>query len=104
MPDEWKIEPIKLQKYDSKQPEHEILPRVPFRFTMIAPTYSGKTVLISNIIMKLYKNVFDMIYLFSASIDIDDVWIPVKKHIADHCKPRDNDKLFFDSGDVEALR
>ena len=42
MPDELKIEPIKLKKYDSKQPEHEILPRVPFRFTMIAPTYSGK--------------------------------------------------------------
>ncbi len=104
MPDDLKIEPIKLKKYDNKQPDHDILPRVPFRFTMIAPTYSGKTVLISNIIMKLYKNVFDMIYIFSASIDIDDVWIPVKKYINDHCKPRDDEKLFFDSGDVEALR
>ena len=37
-----KIETSKLKKYDNKQPEHEILPRVPFRFTMIAPTYSGK--------------------------------------------------------------
>ena len=79
MPVDLKIEPIKLKKYDNKQPEHEILPRVPFRFTMIAPTYSGKTVLISNIIMRLYRNVFDMIYMLSASIDVDDVWIPVKK-------------------------
>jgi hypothetical protein len=99
-----KIEPIKLKKYDCKQPEHDILPRVPFRFTMIAPTYSDKTVLISNVIMKLYKNVFDMIYIFSASIDIDDVWTPVKKYITDHCKPRDSERLFFDSGDVDSLK
>jgi hypothetical protein len=54
--------------------------------------------------MKLYKNVFDLIYIFSASIDIDDVWTPVKKYITDHCKPRDSERLFFDSGDVDSLR
>jgi hypothetical protein len=45
-----------------------------------------------------------MIYIFSASVNIDDVWIPVKKYVTDTCKPKNSEQLFFDSGDVEALK
>ena len=34
-----------------------------------------------SLILEQYRGVFERIYIFSPSIDIDDGWIPVKKYI-----------------------
>ena len=42
---------------------------------------SGKTVALISLILEQYRGVFERIYIFSPSINVDDGWIPVKKYI-----------------------
>ena len=99
-----KIEPIKLKKYESAQSKYKNLPVVPFRIACLAPSGSGKTVLISNIIMSLYDNVFSNIYIFSQSIHIDPVWNPVKKYIDNLTKnSKVKEQHYFDFFDDAAM-
>ena len=41
----------------------------------------GKTVALISLILEQYRGVFERIYIFSPSVNIDDGWIPVKKYI-----------------------
>ena len=45
------------------------------------PSKSGKTVALISLILEQYRGVFERIYVFSPSVNIDDGWIPVKKYI-----------------------
>jgi hypothetical protein len=73
------------------------VPKVPFRTILLAPSQSGKTVLISNMILNLYRDVFERIYIFSPSIDVDSTWDPVKKYQSDNMKviEKEKEKLYF---------
>ena len=74
-----KIEPVKIKEYTCKQSKYgNFVPKLPTRATILAPSFSGKTVLISNLILDVYKNCFNRIYIFSPTINIDDNWGPVK--------------------------
>jgi ABC-type proline/glycine betaine transport system ATPase subunit len=75
------IEPIKLKEYKSKQSKYDVAPRVPFRSCVLGPSGSGKTVLLVNMILDIYRDVFERIYIFSPSISVDHSWDPVKKTI-----------------------
>ena len=50
MKDEIIIKPIKLQEYTCKQSKHDIVPKLPLRGILLAPSGSGNTVLLSNLI------------------------------------------------------
>ena len=79
MTDAPKIEPVKIKEYTCKQSKYgDLVPKLPTRATILAPSFSGKTVLISNLILDVYKNCFNRIYIFSPTINIDDNWGPVK--------------------------
>ena len=79
MTDAPKIEPVKIKEYTCKQSKYgDLVPKLPTRATILAPSFSGKTVLISNLILDVYKNCFNRIYMFSPTINIDDNWGPVK--------------------------
>ena len=78
MPD---VKPIDEIKYDFKQSKHEVVPKLPFRSIITGPSGSGKTVLLTNMILDIYKNCFERIYIWSPSINVDSVWLPVKKYI-----------------------
>ena len=69
------IKPISLVDYCCKQSRHSHIPKVLFRTILLAPSGSGKTVLISNMILNLYRDVFERIYIFSPSIDGETIWI-----------------------------
>ncbi len=53
---------------------------------LLAPSGSGKTVLLSNLLLNIYRGCFESIFVFSPSIDIDKTWEPVKKHQEDDMK------------------
>ena len=93
------IKPIGLTEYSCKQSKHGHAPRVPIRMILLASSGSGKTVLLSNLILNLYRGCFERIFVFSPSIDIDATWKPVKKYQEDMMKVREKDKekLYFDS-------
>ncbi len=60
---------------------------------LFAPSGSGKTVLLSNLILNIYRGCFERIYIFSPSIDIDSTWQPVKQYQQDEMKVIENDAL-----------
>jgi hypothetical protein len=80
---------------------------------LLAPSGSGKTVLLSNLILNIYRGCFERIYVFSPSIEIDKTWEPVKKYQAETMKVTEKDvtdgpkghkdKLYFDHYEANDL-
>ena len=71
------IKPINMIDYTCKQSKPTHLPNVPLRIILLAPSGSGKTVLLTNLILNQYRGCFERIYVFSPSIDLDNTWLPV---------------------------
>ena len=99
------IKPICLKDYSCKQSCHSHVPKVPVRMVLLAPSGSGKTVLLSNLILNIYRDCFERIYIFSPSIDIDATWEPVKKYQMEKMKviEKEKEKLYFNSYDPDDL-
>ena len=66
------------------------------RSMLVAPSGAGKTVLLTNMILDIYKGCFSRIYIWSPSIYVDNTWKPVKDYIRDHIKPNDRENYYFD--------
>ena len=66
MKDEIIIKPIKLQEYACKQSNHDIVPKLPLRGILCAPSGSGKTVLLSNLILNVHRGCYERIYKFQS--------------------------------------
>ena len=100
-----KIEPIKVQEFEVKQSKYEMVGKLPTRAIICAPSGGGKTVLLSNLILDVYRGCFSRVYIFSPSIDIDYTWAPVKKYIAHDMKAlgTEEEKFYFNEYDPEAL-
>ena len=96
--DSLEIKPIELKEYSCKQSKHGHVPKVPLRMILLAPSGSGKTVLLSNLILNIYRGCFERIFVFSPSIDIDKTWEPVKKYQTDtmRASEKGKEKLYFD--------
>ena len=86
------MKPICLKDYSCKQSCHSHVPKVPVRMVLLAPSGSGKTVLLSNLILNIYRDCFERIYIFSPSIDIDATWEPVKKYQMEKMKVIEKEK------------
>ena len=99
------ITPISLKDFTCKQSKHSVMPKLPLRGVILAPSGSGKTVLLSNLILKMYRGCFERIYVFSPSVNVDQTWEAVKKYQEDVMKVKesDADKLYFDHYNPEEL-
>ena len=67
-----KIKLFPTPEYSSKQPSDPVAPLVPRTGIFLGPSKSGKTVTLISLILEQYRGVFERIYIFSPSIDIDD--------------------------------
>ena len=98
------IKPIQLKEYNSKQSKYnDVVPKLPMRSMLVGPSSSGKTVLLSNMVLDIYRDCFSRIYVWSPSIEVDSTWKPVKDYIRDHIKPNEREKIYFDSYDPAEL-
>ena len=92
-------------EYSSKQPSDPVVPLVPCTGIFLGPSKSGKTVTLISLILEQYRGVFERIYIFSPSIDIDDGWIPVKKYIEEDLGVNtEREQAYWDEWDEAALR
>jgi hypothetical protein len=93
-----KIQPIKPIEYNLKQSKYPMVPRLPCRSILVGPSGSGKSVLLTNLIMDVYRGCFSRIYIFSPSIDVDSTWLPVKKYIEEEMKIKNTkeEPIYFD--------
>ena len=83
-------------------PYGEPFPDLPTSFILTAPTASGKTMIILNLVLRYYKDMFARIWVFSPSIKLDPQYQPLRKYLE---KMSDQDKapLYFEDYDEQAL-
>ena len=74
------IKPINITDYDFKQSKYEHVPKLPFRSIVVASSTGGKTVLIQNLILNVYRACFARIFIFSPSVHNDPTFVEVKKY------------------------
>jgi len=97
------IKPVQHREYECKQSKYEHVPKLPMRSMILSPSGGGKTVLLQNMILDIYRGCFNRIYIFSPSVDIDHTWQPVKDYIAKEIKPNEREKIYFDTYDPVEL-
>ena len=54
---------------------------LPTSFVLAAPTASGKTMIILNILLRYYKDMFARVWIFSPSIKLDPQYAPLRKQL-----------------------
>ena len=67
------------KKWVYKQPP-EPFPPCPSKGCFLGPSGSGKSTTLISILLGPYKSIFDGVYVFSPSVEIDSCWDPVKEH------------------------
>ena len=75
------IRPHRCKDYSCRQSRYEHVPSLPTRMILLAPSGSGKTILLQNLLLDVYRGAFQRIYLFSPSVHLDHAWDPVKKYV-----------------------
>ena len=99
-----KIQPIQLKEYNCKQSKYnDVVPKLPMRSMLVGPSGGGKTVLLTNMILDIYRDCFSRVYVWSPSINVDSTWKPVKDYFQNHIKPNDIEKMYFDSHEPSEL-
>ena len=99
------IKPAKTEEYSVEQSQYPQVGKLPTRALILAPSGGGKTILIQNIILDIYRNCFSRIYIFSPSVNVDAAWTPVKNYLTKSLKQDEKkEKYLFDSYDEPALR
>ena len=97
------IKPIKLKEYEVKQSKYNIASKLPIRSIILGPSGSGKSILLQNMILDIYKNCFSRVFIFSPSINEDyQTWEPVKKYLDKEVNTED-DNFYFDHYDEEGF-
>ena len=89
------ITPIQTKNYEVKQSKYDNVSKLPMRAMICGPSGSGKTILLQNMIFDIYKGCFEIIYIFSPSIDLDHSWNPVLKYIKDNIKSHDIEEFYL---------
>jgi hypothetical protein len=100
-----KITLISVKSFTCKQSKHGTVPNLRLRGVMLAPSGSGKTVLLAYSILKVYRGCFERMYMFSPGVNVDQTWEAVKQYQEDVTKVRESDKeqLYYDHYNTEDL-
>ena len=91
------VKPYKTKEYTFTQSQYEVAPKLPASMIISAPSGSGKTQLLQFMILDMYRNCFSRIYIWSPSINVDSIWIPVKSYIKNEMKvDTEKETCFFE--------
>jgi len=83
-----------------ENPHGPPFPSLPSSWVFSGPTCSGKSQAWLSLILRVYKGMWDRIFVFSPSILVDDSYQELRKYL-DKMSPRE--KLYFDDLDMNAL-
>ena len=99
------IQVAKHDMWETKQPRigGDVVPSLPCRIILSAPSNSGKTVLLVDMLTRIYAGCFERIYVFSPSVHLDSAWTPVKEYSAKVLGVPPDEETFFDSWDEDKL-
>ena len=74
------VKPINIPEYEYKQSKHDMMPKLQLRSIIVASSTGGKTVLLQNLLLNMYRSSFERIYIFSLSIHAEPALYEVKKY------------------------
>ena len=98
------VKPRNITEYEYKQSKYGHVPRIPFRSIIVASSTGGKTVLIQNLILDVYRDCFSRIFIFSPSVNTDPTFVEVKKYVRENMKVDDKkEKLYYEEYNAEEL-
>jgi ABC-type dipeptide/oligopeptide/nickel transport system ATPase component len=105
-----KIAPAKgMRKFEFQQSRYKHLEGMNVcRSLVVGASGSGKGVLLQSLILDVFtdqsgKSIFQRTYIFSPTINSDHTWEPVKKMLRKKQKIPEEEVIFFETFDVEAL-
>ena len=95
-----KVVPRTTKEYRIPQSKYPQADRLPTRSILLAPSGSGKTVLLQHLILDMFRDCFARIYVFSPSVNIDDAWLSVKDYVHERIvEKNDKESYVFDRYD-----
>ena len=105
------IKPIQEKIYENKQSKYKHLAKsgkLPAIGCILAPTTGGKTTLIANLILDVYRGAFERIFVWSPTSKkgLDGTWDAVRKYVyGEMGTPEEEDCFFqdFDGAQVQEL-
>ena len=98
------IKPISIKEFQTKQSKYAQAQKLPVRGILLAPSGGGKGVLLQNMILDIYRDCFERVYVFSPSINVDHTWLPVKEYLNNKINLSDDEPpLYYDTYDPENL-
>ena len=83
-------------------PYGQPFPDLPTSFLLAAPTASGKTMIILNLLLRYYKDMFARIWIFSPSIKLDPQYAPLRKYL-EAMANQDKECLMYEDLDQKVL-
>ena len=90
------IKPIKQAEYKLKQPRYEgILYGCSTRSIILGPSGSGKSVLLVNMLLDIYRGCFENIYILSPSVHLHKTWSPVFDYCKKELNQHNPDEYYF---------
>ena len=91
-------------EYTTRQSAFVHLPKVPIRGALVGGSGSGKTRALVSMLLRQYRGCFSRIFVFSPSVNIDMMWLPVKNYV-EHTLKVDTDKepAFFEEWEPARL-
>jgi hypothetical protein len=87
-----------------KQSKHAHLPTLACSGIVLGPSNSGKSTVLVSMILDHYRGCFARIIIMSPSIFLDSCWKKVIEYQRDVLKLPDDEKVYFDEWDPEALQ
>ena len=99
------IKPISIKQFETKQSKYDQVQKLPVRGVLLGPSGAGKGVLLQNMILDIYRDCFERVYIFSPSINVDHTWLPVKSYLDNKISlSEDEPSLYYDTYDPESLQ
>ena len=99
------IAPISIKQFETKQSKYDQVQKLPVRGILLGPSGAGKGVLLQNMILDIYRDCFERVYIFSPSINVDHTWLPVKSYLDNKITlSEDEPPLYYDTYDPESLQ
>ena len=99
------IKPARIKEFKCKQSKYQHAPKLPMRSIAYGPSGSGKSGLLQQLILDVFRGCFERVYIWSPSIDIDHVWDPVKRYVRKELGvDTKQEKCFFSTYNPEELR
>ena len=94
------LKPLKVAEYDSKQSRYKHIAecgKLPVRGCVLAPSSGGKTQLLANLILDVYRGCFERWYIFSplCKPGLDTTWDEVRKYVYGEMATPEEEECFF---------